>query len=353
MGRVPRRSPETPRRAPTIREVAVRAAVSVATVSAVVNGSRPVRPEVRQRVEEAIRELGYRPNRLARALQTRRSRTLALVVPSLGNPLFVRLADAVETACHRSGYALFVASSQGRPARVREQAERLMGLGVDGVLAALAWDVVEGLPWAELAARGVPVVGAAGTRVVPAVDRFVVDDEDAGRLAGEHLRELGHRVVGFLGVADSLATEVRSRGVAAGLGPGGRLVCSEALGHGEAEGAAATRELLRRAADLTAVVALNDAMAVGALEALREAGRPVPGRVSVVGFGDTVAAFAHPKLTTLAYPTDALGEQAVERLLARLHGRADPPQVCRAAARLLVRASTGPAPGVAAEPPPA
>jgi LacI family transcriptional regulator len=342
---VARRRSNEPRREPTIRDVAAQARVSVATVSAVLNGSRPVRAALRARVEDAIQALGYRPNLIARALNTRRSHTLALLVPSLTNPMFVRLAEIVEGAAHTAGYALFVAVSQGRPERAREQVERLITLGVDGLLAVLSWDIVEGLPRQRMERHGVPVVGVGGSRTISNVDCLVTDDEQAGRVAGRYLAALGHKAVWFIGVTGSQATELRARGLQDSLssdaGSDSHLWITYANGHGELDGAQAIETMLKEGTDASAVVALNDAMAVGALNALRAAGIRVPDCISVIGFGDTVSSFSFPKLSTLAYPVEDIGRASVQRILARINGDDAPAQIRWFSAQLIIRASTG------------
>ena len=333
------------RRPPTIRDVAQRAGVSVSTVSAVLTGRKPVSPALRARVEQAMAELRYRPSLLARALQTRRTESLALLVPSLANPFFTGLLRAVEQTAHAHGYSVFVGSTEGDPAKVAFYRDRLLAMGVDGVLLVLSWDIVSQGVAGSLLAEGVPVVGVAGARIVPEIDCFVSDDVEAGRVAGRYLLGLGHRRIAFVGALDSETTALRYQGLAEALDAAGvsadeRLLV-RARGYGEDDGYAAVTELLLRAVPFTAVVAFNDVMALGVLNALEDQGLEVPGRVSVVGFDDTTSAYARPKMTTVACPKETIGARGVARLLERIRGEGpERPEVVRLPVSLVVRAST-------------
>jgi DNA-binding LacI/PurR family transcriptional regulator len=329
---------------PTIRDVARRAGVSIATVSAVTNGGKGVSEAVRQRVWQAVAELGYRPSLVARALHSGRTQSLALLVPSVANPYFAAIVQAVERQAHARGYSLFVATSEGDPGRVASYRERILAMGIDGVLATLSWDVLEGNLVPVLLERGIPVVGVAGSRAAEGLDCFVADDLEAGRQLGRYLFGLGHRAVAFLGPPDSAAAAQRARGLEeamaeAGVAPDPRLRV-ELDGHGEGSGYRGVEILLARGVRFTAVVAFNDAVALGALNALEDQGLRVPERVSVAGFGDTVSAYARPKITTVTYPKEELGRLALDRLLQRIGGWQGPPEVRRLPVGLAVRQST-------------
>lgn len=328
----------------TIRDVARQAGVSVGTVSRVLNDHPGVRPDLRERVRSVIAETGYRPNLVARALQTRRTHTLAFLVPSIANPFFGSVLRSVERTAHGRGYSVFVGNTDGDPEKVARYRERLLAMGIDGVLAALSWDVVSGGLLPALAQQGVPVVGVSGSRIVEGVDCFVPDDVGGGEMAGRYLLGLGHRDIAFIGAVDSRTTDLRYEGLRGALAAAGvehdpaRLV--RVGGYREADAAQAVQELLTGGAPFTAVVAFNDIMALGALNALEEQGLTVPGRVSLIGFDDTVSAYARPKITTVACPKEELGTRGVERLLARIGGDTGVPRVTPLPMHLVVRAST-------------
>ncbi len=330
---------------PTIRDVARRAGVSVGTVSAVLNASARVSDGTRARVRAAISEMGYRPNLVARALNTKRTRCLAFLVPSISNPFFSSVLRAVERTAHRSGYIVFVGNSEGDPSNVGSYKERLLDMQVDGVLTVLSWDLVSGDLIPTLGAHGIPVVGVAGSRTVDGIDCFVSDDVAAGEIAGKYLLGLGHHAIAFLGATDSHTTELRYQGLCrvlerAGATPDPSLMV-RVPGYEEEDAARAVEELIMRNASFSAVIAFNDVVALGALNALEDHGFSVPGRISLVGFDDTVSAYSRPKLTTVACPKEQLGEQGVRRVLERIAGRVpEAATVHRLPVRLVARAST-------------
>jgi DNA-binding LacI/PurR family transcriptional regulator len=328
----------------TIRDVAARAEVSVATVSAVLTGRRRVSADLRARVEQAMADLDYRPNLLARALPTRRSQCLALLVPSLANPFFTSLLQAVERRAHENNYSVFVGSTEGDPAKVTFYRERLLAMGVDGVLLALSWDIVHGRVAEALTARGVPVVGVAGARIVSGIDCFVTDDIAAGSTAARYLLGLGHRRIAFIGAHESETTRLRYTGLHTALDEAGAAadpaLFVAAGGYTEADAYAAVVELIGRNIPFTAVVGFNDVMALGALNALEDHGLTVPERVSVIGFDDTTSAYSRPKMTTVACPKHIIGDRGVARLLLRVGGQRPDPEVHLLAPCLVARQST-------------
>jgi DNA-binding LacI/PurR family transcriptional regulator len=328
----------------TIRDVAKRAGVSVATVSAVVNNSKPVSEPLRQRVQEAIEALGYRQNLLARALYTKRTMTLAFLVPSIENPFFAEVLRAVEETAHANNYSVFVGSTNGDRAKVEFYRDRLIALGVDGVLTVLSWDVVSSDLIPALQAYEIPVVGVAGSRTLANIDCFVSDDFGAGEQAARYLLGLGHRQIAFIGSKDSQTTVLRYEGVKSALSksdiePDPSLLIT-VDGYEEADGSRAVSELIVQNSEFTAVVAFNDVMALGALSAFEDQGLSVPERLSVISFDDTISGYTRPRLTTVVCPKHDLGAKGVAKLLARIEGDDSPPQIHKLPTRILAREST-------------
>jgi len=323
----------------SMADVAERAGVSGQTVSRVVNASPRVDPETRARVEAAMTALGYRPHRAARALRTGRTQTIGLVVSTLASVGNSRMLQAVADAAAARGYALPVVTL-GAEGDVAAAFERLAEQGVDGAIV---------LNEATERVRGADV-RAAGLRLVvvdsPRDDRFgVVETDHAGgaRLAVEHLLELGHRTAHHLaGPAGSFAAAERERGWREGLESAGAPVPPVVRGDWtSASGFAAASALLDAGA--TAVFAANDQMALGLLRAVAEAGRAVPGDVSVVGFDDIAdAADYRPPLTTVRQDFDALGARAVAALVDGIEAGAAATFETMPT-RLVARASTAPA----------
>lgn len=321
----------------SMRDVALLAGVSGQTVSRVVNESPRVDPATRQRVESAMARLGYRPHRAARALRTGRSHTIGLVVSTLASVGNSRMLQAVADAASRRGYALTVVTAADADA-LSAAFDHLRDQGVDGAIV---------LNEATAAVRG--AASPSGLQLVvvdsPDDDRFgvVQSDHDAGaRAATTHLLDLGHPTVWHLaGPADSYAAAERERGWRAALEGAGLVV--PPVVHGDWTSASGHRQgrTLAERPDVSAVFAANDQMALGLLRALAEAGRAVPGDVSVVGFDDIADAADYlPPLTTVRQDFDTLGERAVDALIGKIDG--DPGVRETVPTRLVVRESTGP-----------
>lgn len=299
--------------------VAERAGVSGQTVSRVANGSPKVDPDTRRRVEEAMVQLGYRPNRAARALRTGRTHTLGLVAQTLATVGNSRMLQAVAESAASRGYALTVVTL-GADGDISDAFDRLRDQGVDGAIV---------LNEATALARD---AAADGLRLVvvdsPPDERFTVigTDHAAGaRAATEHLLAAGHRTVHHLaGPVDSFAASERERGWRDALAAAG-AVAPEIM-RGDWGSASGHRAAVRMLADddVTAIFAANDQMALGALRAIAASGCRVPGDVAVIGFDDIAdAAEFQPPLTTLRQDFDALGERAVSSVVSRIEGGSD------------------------------
>ncbi|MCP2635936.1 LacI family transcriptional regulator [Microbacterium sp. HD4P20] len=328
-------------------DVAARAGVSGQTVSRVVNASPRVDPETRARVEVAMAELGYRPHRAARALRTGRTQTIGLVVSTLatvGNSLMLQtVADAAATR----GYALTVVTL-GQDGAVAAF-ERLAEQGVDGVIVlneatALALDAPTPRGLSLVVVDAPPHLAASGARPASAPRRGIVQSDHAGgaRAAVQHLLGLGHRTVHhFAGPVTSFAAAERESGWRVALAEAGRDVPEPLRGDWTAASGHRIGSTLAGDRAVTAVFAANDQMALGAMRAFADAGRDVPGGVSVVGFDDIAdAADYRPPLTTVRQEFGRLGELAVQTLVTGMEHGADAFELVPTA--LVVRGSTAP-----------
>lgn len=302
-------------------DVARLAGVSHQTVSRVINGQTNLRPATRERVEQAIRQLGYRPNSAARALVTRRSATIGVIGSKSGfwGPSTVH--RTIQAAGRAAGY--FVSSTNLQSLTREELTDAISHLrdqSVEGIVLIAAHDEAVEVARAQ-EASGIPVIVVEGDE---AKARWTVGvDQVAGaELATRHLIDLGHVDIAHLaGPLDW--TEARGRVLgwqtamySAGLRPSPSLVGDWSARSGYEAGL----EVARRP-DVTAVFAANDQMAVGVLRALSEAGRSVPGDVSVVGFDDIPeAAYLIPPLTTVRQDFGAVGRRAIEILQAAIAG---------------------------------
>jgi DNA-binding LacI/PurR family transcriptional regulator len=333
--------PSTSRPRPVVMaDVARLAGVSLQTVSRVLNDSPHVRVDTRDRVLDAMRKLDYTPNSVARALVTGRSRTLGVVSfdTTLYGPASTLLG--IERAAHAAGYFVSIVSLEALDREsVTSAIARLRNQGVDGIVV-IAPKESAAHTILQLPAE-VPIVAAeAGPGGnVPLVE---IDQVEGARLATRHLLELGHRTVCHVsGPRDWLEAQDRERGWRSTLEAAGAAAPSVLAGDWSP---ASGYELGRRLAaddDVTAVFVANDQMALGVLRALHEAGRSVPGDISVVGFDDIPeAAYFMPPLTTVKQDFNEMGKRSLHLLLERIERGEAAPARETVAARLIVRAST-------------
>jgi DNA-binding LacI/PurR family transcriptional regulator len=324
----------------TLDEVAARSGVSRATVSRVVNGSPRVSDRARAAVEQAIERLGYAPNRAARSLAAHRSDTVALVVsePStrvFGDPFFAGTIRGIAAALVGSRYQLVLLMVQGESDR--EGVERhLLRSNTDGVLL-LSMRSVDRLS-GRLVAAGIPCVlaghpgeVAAGTTASrpPAIGFVDADNAGGAYRACAHLIGRGcHTVATIAGPRDMAPGADRLSGWRQALARAGRPVTTSLVAEADftrAGGATATGALLERHPEVDGIFAASDLMAIGALDALRAAGRRVPDDVAVVGFDDSeLAADTDPPLTTVRQPIERLGSEMGRLLLDQLDRAASP-----------------------------
>ncbi|GAA3191740.1 LacI family DNA-binding transcriptional regulator [Nonomuraea roseoviolacea] len=328
---------------PTLEAVAARAGVGRGTVSRVINGSPNVSEKAREAVRQAIEELGYVPNRAARALVTRRTDTVALVVSEselrvFDEPYFAGTIRGIGSALSETGLQLILAMAQS--AEEHERLEHyLTGQHVDGVLL-LSLHGDDPLP-GRLEAMGVPTV-LGGRPVGPAPYSYVDMDNRAGaRQAVKHLLGLGRASIATIAGPQDMGVGVdRLAGYRDALLSSGM---PELVAYGdfsEESGASAMRELLAEHPGLDAVFTASDLMAVGAMRVLKAAGRAIPDDVAVVGFEDSkAAAHTDPPLTTVHQPTEAMGRQMAQLLVARINGEEVRQPVVILDTHLVLRAS--------------
>jgi LacI family transcriptional regulator len=340
----------------THKDVAERAGVSVATVSYVVNhGPRPVSDAARRRVEAAIAELGYVPNELARSLRLQQTALVGLIIPNLANPVYGEIARELERVCSQAGTLVVLCNSERAAAREQHFVRTLRAKQVDGVVITPHSDP---LPLIQpLLDAHIPLVVLE--HALPGLHCILIDEIGGGRLATQHLLDLGHRRIGLLRRHPTSAMSwQRQDGYrlaleAAGIAYDPALVVH--CGSSHAEGYAAMQTLLGRDPRPTAVFAHNDILAMGALRAIADWGLSVPHDMSLVGYDDIAnAAYMTPPLTTVRIPKVEMGALAGETILRLAGNRAGngaghaPPnghgaQVVTLGVELIVRGSTGPA----------
>lgn len=340
-------------RRPTISDVARRAGVSVATVSRVLREAESLRPSTAAAVRSAIDELGYRPSAVARSMRTQATDTIGLVVPDLLDPFFPELVEGVDAAASALGYAIILGGSASTDARALKYLHLMADQRVDGLIIAAAELPSASRRW--LADIPVPVVAVNAESGDFAETSITSDGEGGARLAAEHLIELGHRRIAYLrGPLDMAAAQRRLDGFraacdAAGIDPEETpvVVAHPSMRAGEL----AAMEILERWPATTAIATYSDQIAVGALRALRAAGRRVPDDVSVIGFDDIITgAWLSPSLTTVAQQKHEMGRLAVEHIVRLLRdpSAARDVQHVRLPMSLVVRESTGRVPSSSA-----
>ena len=333
-----------PGRQPVMADVARLAGVSHQTVSRVLNDNPHVKGETRERVLSAIRELDYRPNSAARTLVTRRSQTLGVV--SFDTTLYgpASMLYGIEQAARSAGYFVSIASLRSLDGRsVQEAVDRLRDQAVEGVLViAPQTSAVGALAQVRSA---VPVV-AVGSGTQARVPGAAVDNEAGARAATQYLLDLGHRTVHHVaGPSSWLDAQARQAGWRAVLAAAGADVPEVVGGDWSARsGYEAGLQLLENP-QVTAIFCANDQMALGVLRALNEAGRAIPGDISVVGFDDIPeASYFTPPLTTVRQDFGELGRRGLELLVAQVQQGTGARERVLVAPELVLRRSTAAAP---------
>jgi LacI family transcriptional regulator len=330
----------------TIYDVAKAAGVSISTVSHALNGTRHVNQQTEQRVLQAVKELNYRPNSLARALVRQETKTIALIVPDNVNPFFAELARSIETYGFAAGYSVVLCNSDNNLERENAYLEMLISKRVDGVIV-MTGDRGEARLHNLRADKMAAVVFDSEREPL---DTVLLDNYGGGVRAVRHLLELGHRRIACIrgpSHTEEWGSGKRVRAYRDTLLAAGLPFEPILLKQGDwtyQSGKVATHALLALDEPPTAIFACNDNMAIGALAALHERGTAVPNALSVVGFdGITLSAYTMPPLTTVATSLVDLGEQLCQLLLDRINGQLqDEPLRSTICNQLVIRGSTAP-----------
>jgi LacI family transcriptional regulator len=339
-------APDASEQRVNLRELAEHLGLSVATVSLVMNGSpaaKSIPYHTQARVRAAARQLNYRPNVMARMLRQRRSFTIGVIVPEISEGYAALVLSGIEDHLLQEGYFYFVVSHRHRADLIEEYPRLLQQRAVEGLIL---------VDTPSQAGMSLPVVAVSGHQHLPGVTNISLNHAHAARLALQHLNRLGHRQIAFIkGQVFSSDTEIRWKAVRHAARQAGLNVDDGLTMQLESEsptpqpGYEMTCKLLKNGAKFSALFAFNDISALGAIRALRDAGRRVPEDVSVIGFDDIQsAAYQNPGLTTIRQPLRQMGMTAAETLVQRINqpkGLEYPKNIV-VEPELIVRGSTAP-----------
>jgi len=337
----------------TIKDVALHAQVSVATVSHVVNGTRFVSEATRLRVQQAIEELRYVPSALARSLKSNRTHTVGMMIPNNSNPYFAEIIRGIEDTCYGAGFNVILCNSDDDPLKQSTYVRLLSEKQVDGLIVLSSGSDVDLLDTLRKATMPQVLVDREIDDL--AADLVEVNHEAGGFLATQHLLQLGHRRIACIAGPQTLSSaRQRVQGYQRALHEAGLAADDKLLRYGDftsAGGHAAMTALLGVASPTdrpSAVFASNDLMAIGAICAAAAEGLSIPRDLSVIGFDDiALAAFSNPPLSSIVQPKHQTGELAAKLLLQRI---AQPDRELQRAIlqpSLVIRQSTGPYGGAA------
>jgi LacI family transcriptional regulator len=341
---------------PTQVDVARRAGVSRATVSYVLNSQKdgrvPISDETRQRVLDAIDELGYEPDARAQALRSGNTKTIALIIPDLRNPHFCEYATGIEEAARAAGYHMLLSSTTLNDEYAVEVFKDLSRRRFDGLILASSF-ILESMEAQatldQVRKSGLPIVELSDNY---GVDAVAADYRNATMEVMDYLLSLGHRRIGLIygvgGVGGHELADDRIEPYRASLNAANLQIDTDLIvecGPTIEDGYQASIKLLRLGSRPTAIISVNDLLAIGALRAAVDAGLQVPKDISFVSYDDIpMANYLVPRLTTVTKDALTLGRKAFEILLARIQDPDLPRQVIYNPARLIIRESTGPAP---------
>jgi LacI family transcriptional regulator len=331
---------------PTLQEVAQRAGVSTATVSKVLSNTPYFTEETRDKVMKAVNELNYVPNLAGRALSSGKTHVIAVVFPYIydtlfSDPLVLYILEGVEAECREHGYNMLLSTPRLTDQGVDEQYLRLVQSGyLDGIVALDNVPIASVLESARK--KGIPAV-AIGYHEHPYYVRS--DDTQGGYLLMQHILSLGHRHIGLIGVDDHLLFSMsqRSEGLQQAAREHGLDIQHMVRGNGDysvESGAACAAHMLKNHPELTALICLNDRMALGAIQQAQLLGRKVPDDLSIVGYDDIpMSHFISPALTTINQHAPDLGRAATKMLFELLNNEL--PDSVVLPTELVVRQSSG------------
>ena len=325
----------------TIRDVSKIAGVSVATVSRTLTKPDKVSEKTRKIVHEAIEQTNYKPDILARNFRTRKSSTVLVLVPDIANPFFSRVIRGIEQSAQSLGYAVLLGDTQGERDREITYANMVKTSQADGII-----QLDCHIPFEDKNDRSSPIVNACDCVRGTDMPTVQLDNVEAAKKMAEHLISLGHSEIGVIsGPENSTITNDRLRGFKAALEEAGLDYNPAHRMYGDytiPSGAMATIELLELNDPPSAILCMNDEMAIGAIRQVKKMGLRVPDDVSITGFDDiNFAEYCDPSLTTVSQPAEEFGTNAMHMLVDLINGKEPANKNIYLPFELVIRDSTG------------
>lgn len=316
----------------TLADVARESGFSASTISIVLNEaplSRYVAAATKEHVREVAKRMGYRPDAFARSLRQRRSHTIGVMVFDISDPFCTLILRGIQQKLYATEFLPFIMDASNQPKQFERYLAMLLGNRVEGLIVVANWLFIELDLLSELQERSVPTVVVGSEMRTGPIGSILVNNEQGGYLALEHLYALGHRKIAFIrGPRQLWDSSRRWEGVLRFAAESGlmikdkwvvELTGSEDPNSGFEEGISLTRSMLERSPGFTALLAFDDLTAFGAIRALRQAAKRVPEDCSVLGFDDVpYAALSSPSLSTVRQPMEQMGSTAVERILTEI-----------------------------------
>lgn len=311
----------------TINDVAKQAGVSITTVSYVITGKRYVSDNLKERVLQAMKEVGYRPNSLAKSLKSGKTQTVGLIIPDSSNFFFAEMSRHFEDIGFQNGYIVMLCNSDDNLEKQSVYLDVLLSKQVDGIVFISVGN--DRSTFDQLAEFNIPFVVVDRDEDEPNADVVLVDNFYGGYQAANYLTSLGHRRIGCIAGPSTLrASEDRVKGYFKALQDNRLELQHELIARGDfrfRSGETAMEKLLNLPDPPTAVFVCNDMMAIGAIRAVHKHNLRVPEDISIIGFDNNpIAEVITPALTTIAQPTSEIAETSMNILLKRIKGDADP-----------------------------
>jgi len=335
-------------KSPTIADVAEQANVSTATVSRCLNQPDKVKPEVRERITQAIQKLGYVPSGAARALASRRTHTIGAVVPTIDNAIFSEAIQHLQSGLTQANYTLLLANSGYSLDEELREVNSLLSRGIDGIV--LVGEMHHPKVYAAIEQKAIPYVNLWTYNPKSKYSCIGFDHIKAGNQLAEHLISLGHTELGIISgfQENNDRALLRFQGIQQTLKakdleiPESRIIeCRYSVEQANLS----LHQLLDRHPEITAISCGNDVLAIGALSAARERSIKVPEQLSITGFDNMeIIPFLSPALTTVNSPSRRMGAKAAEYILNQIQNKLLNIERTELTAELIIRDTTGPAP---------